>query len=320
MMKLLQLLAAAGSVMAVTGAAAAQDSTDPLVELRTAAVAGDTHALTELGLKYENAEGVPKDQETANSLYCAAARAGDAEAQFRLAWSYANGRGGTRDDEIAAALFGMAGAQGHEYAAKLLVYLPPADRARLPACMHRDAPLTVSLDGRTTEEDGVDGAGAADPLRTARLRVPQRIRQIVHRLAPQYAVDADLALAVIAVVSDFDPLAVSPRNARGIMQLIPDTAVRFGVKAVFNPVDNIRGGLAYLRWLLAFFQGDVRLVLAAYNAGEGTVERYRGIPPYAETRDYVRKVSAIYPRPTHPYEPALVSPASITGPRPAARH
>jgi soluble lytic murein transglycosylase-like protein len=95
------------------------------------------------------------------------------------------------------------------------------------------------------------------------------------------------------------------------MQLIPETAERFGVKKVFNPVENVKGGLAYLRWLLAFFQGDVRLVVAAYNAGERAVEKYRGIPPYAETRTYVKKITGIYKKATHPYESGVVEPSPI---------
>ncbi|HWI12914.1 MAG TPA: transglycosylase SLT domain-containing protein, partial [Burkholderiales bacterium] len=255
---------------------------------------------------------------TAESLYCRAARAGYADAQFRLGWSYANGRGTTRDDGLAAALFAMAAAQGHEYAGRLLAYLPQSDGSRLPDCM-RAEPVTVALGGDRSDGVGEDAAASDAAGVASRLKVPPRILEIVHRLAPKYAVDTDLALAVIAVESDFNAFAVSPRNALGIMQLVPDTAERFGVKAVFSPAENIRGGLAYLRWLLSFFRGDVRLVLAAYNAGERAVERYRGIPPYPETRDYVRKVSAIYPRTTHPYEPDVVAPSTITSVRRSAR-
>jgi soluble lytic murein transglycosylase-like protein len=95
------------------------------------------------------------------------------------------------------------------------------------------------------------------------------------------------------------------------MQLIPETAERFGVKRVLNPIENIKGGLSYLRWLLAFFQGDVPLVVAAYNAGERAVEKYRGIPPYAETRSYVRKVTGIYTKTSHPYQSGIVEPSLI---------
>jgi len=135
------------------------------------------------------------------------------------------------------------------------------------------------------------------------------IEQLVHRLAPQYAVDPNLVLAVISAESAFNPKAVSPKNAQGLMQLIPETAERFGVKQAFSPAENIKGGLAYLRWLLAFFQGDVPLVLAAYNAGERAVEKYRGIPPYPETQNYVKKITSKYRRALHPFEPGVVEPS-----------
>jgi soluble lytic murein transglycosylase-like protein len=93
------------------------------------------------------------------------------------------------------------------------------------------------------------------------------------------------------------------------MQLIPDTAARFNVSNAFDPVQNIRGGLAYLRWLLAYFRGNVRLVAAAYNAGEGTVNRYRGIPPYPETRIYVKRIIDFFGRGDHRYD-ATVTEAS----------
>jgi soluble lytic murein transglycosylase-like protein len=114
---------------------------------------------------------------------------------------------------------------------------------------------------------------------------------------------------IMQAESNFDAAAVSPRNAQGLMQLIPDTAARFRVKNPFDAAQNIRGGLAYLRWLLAYFEGDVALVAAAYNAGEGTVERYRGVPPYDETRAYVRRILAAVGA-LQPFD------ASITGPSP----
>ena len=95
------------------------------------------------------------------------------------------------------------------------------------------------------------------------------------------------------------------------MQLIPETAERFGVKKVFNPAENIRGGLAYLQWLLAFFEGDVPLVLAAYNAGERAVEKYRGIPPYAETRNYVKKITSVYRSANHSFDPGVVAASPV---------
>lgn len=88
------------------------------------------------------------------------------------------------------------------------------------------------------------------------------------------------------------------------MQLIPETAERFGVKDSWNPEQNIQGGTAYLRWLLQHFEGKVDWVLAAYNAGEKTVERYQGVPPYQETLNYVKQILTWYPKPQHPIPPA----------------
>ena len=129
------------------------------------------------------------------------------------------------------------------------------------------------------------------------------------RLAPQYGVSPRLAAAVIRAESNFNGSAISPKNAQGLMQLIPETSVRFNVRKPFDPEQNIRGGMAYLRWLLAYFQGDVPLVAAAYNAGEGAVNRYRGVPPYEETRNYVKRIMSLFGEALHPYDPAVTGPS-----------
>jgi soluble lytic murein transglycosylase-like protein len=107
-------------------------------------------------------------------------------------------------------------------------------------------------------------------------------------------IDAKLVEAVIAAESDFDPRALSKKGAQGLMQLMPDTADRFGVANVWDPQQNIDGGTAYLGWLIDQFNGDLDNVLAAYNAGEGAVTRHGGMPPYAETREYVDRVLSYY--------------------------
>lgn len=114
--------------------------------------------------------------------------------------------------------------------------------------------------------------------------------QIIQKLAAKYDVEPALVKAVIRAESQFDPDAVSPKGARGLMQLMPRIARKHGVADPHDPWQNIRGGVRMLRGLLDRFDDDPRLALAAYNAGGGTVERYRGLPPFRETRDYVAKV------------------------------
>ena len=98
------------------------------------------------------------------------------------------------------------------------------------------------------------------------------------------------------------------------MQLIPETATRFNVKNAFDIHDNVRGGLSYLRWLLAYYEGRVELAAAAYNAGEAAVDRYRGIPPYPETRDYVKRVLKLFRGDSHPFDARVVAPSPMLVP------
>ncbi len=119
---------------------------------------------------------------------------------------------------------------------------------------------------------------------------PTALATLVDHIAQRHDVDRDLVHSMIRVESNYDPFAVSNKGALGLMQLIPSTARRFGVANVFDPAQNVEGGVRYLKYLLDLYEGDNRLALAAYNAGEGTVERYRGVPPFRETRDYVYRV------------------------------
>jgi soluble lytic murein transglycosylase-like protein len=134
------------------------------------------------------------------------------------------------------------------------------------------------------------GTSGCPPLQIAPHPAKGRVAALARKLAPKYRLNPDLVLAVIEAESAFNPRALSPKNAQGLMQLIPATAERFGVTNVWDPEQNLRGGMAYLRWLMEHFNGDVELVLAAYNAGEGAVKRHGGIPPYAETRAYVARI------------------------------
>ena len=122
----------------------------------------------------------------------------------------------------------------------------------------------------------------------------QRFTPDVNRIAAQYRLDPALMHAVISAESSYNPWAVSPKGAMGLMQLMPGTAERFGVSNAYDPVANMHGGARYLRWLLDHFN-DTRLAVAAYNAGEGAVKKYGNqIPPYKETQTYVGRVLSFY--------------------------
>jgi hypothetical protein len=253
--------------------------------------------LVALALAYEHGEGVPTDQLKAAALYCEAARRGDAEAQYSLGWMYANGRGVARDDVVAASLLALAAEAGHAAARRALQFVGE-ERGRLPDCMLPDEPVV------SAQEEAFDPFADLPPDK-------QKIAQLVTELAPVYTVAPRLALSVIAVESNFNPKAHSPKDARGLMQLIPATATRFRVRNSFDIGDNLRGGLAYLRWLLSYYRGEVALAAAAYNAGEAVVDRYHGIPPYPETRNYVQRVLILFGNERHPYDPALAAPPAF---------
>ena len=120
------------------------------------------------------------------------------------------------------------------------------------------------------------------------------VGEMIENAAREYNVDPLLVHAVIQVESAYNPNAISPMGAEGLMQLIPSTARRFGVRNSFNAEQNIRGGVRYLKHLSLLFNNDLRLTLAAYNAGEGAVSRYNWIPPYPETQNYVYQVAKRY--------------------------
>ena len=152
--------------------------------------------------------------------------------------------------------------------------------------------------------------------------------EIVKAAAARYSVDADLIASVIAAESDFDPKAVSKKNARGLMQLLPETAARFGVQNIFDPQENIDAGTHYLRDLLRRYDNDLVLALAAYNAGPEKVLQFGRVPPYPETVSYIRRVKRAYEkskagltleaRPPAPAKKKASSPAVNSGSRSAS--
>jgi len=135
----------------------------------------------------------------------------------------------------------------------------------------------------------------------------QWVIALTTQMSTWYALDPKLVLSVIAAESNFEQGARSPKAAMGLMQLIPDTAARFNVRNAYNATQNLRGGMAYLRWLLSYYRGDIAYVLAAYNAGERRVDRHRGVPPIPETQAYVRKVMGLYGGTRHSFDENLVA-------------
>lgn len=119
----------------------------------------------------------------------------------------------------------------------------------------------------------------------------KRFDEYVEKAAEKYGIDPDLIHAVINAESAYNPGALSIKGAAGLMQLMPDTAIQYGVADRFSPEENIEGGTKYLKFLLDRYEGNISLAVAAYNAGEGAVDKYGTVPPYLETKAYVQKVS-----------------------------
>ncbi len=142
----------------------------------------------------------------------------------------------------------------------------------------------------------VPGSGSVARVVLPSLADMQRYDGIVDMAARAYGVDKALVRAVISAESGYNAQAVSRTGAQGLMQLMPQTAKRYGVRNVFDPVENIHGGVKYLHDLLVMFKGNIELAVAAYNAGENAVMRYGRIPPYAETVSYVPRVLGFYRR------------------------
>jgi soluble lytic murein transglycosylase-like protein len=281
-------------------AVAGQGAT-PVLDWQVLLADPDPVELMNLASQYENAIGYRRDYGRARQLYCAAARLSHLPAQLRLAWMYANGLGAPRDTDLAAAWLEVAAANGDLQARKFLAYVGEPGVSRKPRCTYAsrfDAYAIATIPG----VDWVAGDYTDTPERA-------QIASWVRLLAPDYGLDPNLILAIIQTESNFNPRARSPKNAQGLMQLIPSTAARFGIRNTADPVQNLHGGMAYMRWLLSFFQGDLRLSLAGYNAGERAVEKYLGVPPYRETQNYIRKVIRAYGRDTHPPIEPVVEPS-----------
>ena len=189
----------------------------------------------------------------------------------------------------------LAPAANAEYAV-----LRNGQRLHITSYENRGATICLRVDGGSSavpaselvsiEPEEVFAATAKPAAPT----LPVPYAEFIRAASQKYGVDQELIASVILVESNFNPQAVSRRNARGLMQLLPETAQRLQVTNVFDPAQNIDAGTRYLKELLEQYKQDLALTLAAYNAGPDRVERYRGVPPFAETVSYVRRVTHSY--------------------------
>lgn len=182
---------------------------------------------------------------------------------------------------------------------KLITVPAPPDPAETQAAPAEAAPQTAPAmrDQGTASAQEPAGAQKQQPAEEPQGRasvVPTNVDEIISDTAERHAVDPDLVRAIVKVESNFNPAAISRKGAMGLMQLVPQTARRFGVSNIFDPGENVDGGVRYLKHLLSLYNGNLRLSLAAYNAGEKAVDRHNGVPPYPETRQYVHRISSLY--------------------------
>jgi hypothetical protein len=276
------------------------------------------HKLNAIMLKaagYEASAESHDDFWQAAVLYCEASRLGSTEAQYRLGMLYAFGKGVQENRAFAASLFSMASQQGHRKAFDMLETVNFKSQ-ELPACVTSEAlpdkrpPPVFTPTERT------------NPIDRYIESLPENKSWIIvlaNKISDWYEIDPKFVLSIITVESAFETKARSPKSAMGLMQLIPKTAERFNVKNAYDASQNIRGGIRYLRWLLSYYRGNIEFVTAAYNAGEKAVDRYQGIPPYPETREYVKRLKKLYLRNTHPYDEKITEPSPIVMKRASSR-
>ena len=175
--------------------------------------------------------------------------------------------------------------------ASVLVFLVATPSARADVlCAYGSESGAIVYTNTPDKSGACAGSASPAPLPQASAGEVGRYDATVKQYANFFGISPRLVHAVIATESAYNPSAISPKGARGLMQLMPATAKIYGVKDLLDPSENIRGGVAHLKDLLDRFGGDTRLAVAAYNAGSGAVARFSGVPPFAETRDYVKRV------------------------------
>lgn len=236
-----------------------------LASLQTKAAIGDVSATTELANRLELGIGMPADPARAMSLFCRAALAGSRSATLHVAAWLLTDDGPDYDPALAA---------------DWLHRLQKLDRGVRPG---KGKPPRCPSESAT----GLVSAAAA-------------LARLIEQVSAEFGVDPDLVKAVIEVESSYRGDAVSPAGAAGLMQLMPESARRLNVTDRFDIQQNLRGGVRYLAQLLNTYRGNLPLALAAYNAGEGAVNRCSCVPNIPETLDYVNRIRSLYPPPGHP--------------------
>lgn len=305
-------------------------SANPFFKTKKNPLKNPNSALVELAFKFGKNPSAEKYQEVYKQ-YCQRGRDGNANALFALGWMHETGKGVPNDEAVAKSFYLMAADRNNQLAINALQKLPSATQS-FPVCMMPD-PDAYAIERQESHDAVVavfqkeyraklqaselarleaEAQKAANIARAERLfKRQRRIYRMVKNVAKKYKIDPKLVMSFIAIESGFDRYATSVKNAQGLMQLMPFTAERFGVYDLYNPKQNIRGGVRYIRWLLAYYHGNVKLVAAAYNAGERAVDRYKGVPPYNETQNYVKKIAKLYGKETHPYRKRYVKPSPI---------
>ncbi|WP_429055148.1 lytic transglycosylase domain-containing protein [Aeromonas jandaei] len=217
------------------------------------------------------------------ALYCVAASTGNPEGYFRIGRLLATGPASVRSAKMANSYLAMAMRLGNQQASRY--YNPRVGNAPM------GDQCGVGMRGGQVSYFALPSTPFNVEAYLARQSPgKQKLATMLRHAAKRHQVDVRLVLAIAIAESNLESRAVSAKNAQGVMQLIPETQQRFGVTQPFDPAQNIKGGVSYLKWLDRRFDGDWVLISAAYNAGEKAVERYGGIPPYDETREYVKRV------------------------------
>ena len=192
----------------------------------------------------------------------------------------------TKKRQMLTGLVLVAGLVGNAQAALFIYQLPGGTRIITD---HALVGKEYKLVRKSESARGIGGLVSERRVQSVALD-PTTYDRLIKRTAAAHSVDVALVKAVMHAESGFNPNALSPKGASGLMQLMPATAERYGVEDIFDPVQNVQGGVRYLKDLMVMFKDNHRLVAAAYHAGEHAVLRHKGIPPYNETRDYVVKV------------------------------